>query len=165
MAIKVTAFSVSPEQKRRLRALLPDAGWSILSSTELSGLLPEPYLAKLDSVIGVSSPTSSGGTCLLFNNLRVDARAHLIDQDPLGMFASTGTSSAAVLVHHGDWDERSWEASSGLWREVQEAGIGKYYLSNPPAGRRSGTLDELPGGTAGALENVLRALRERAKSA
>lgn len=165
MAIKVSAFSVSAEQKRLLRAVVPEAGWSILSSTELGGLLPEAYLAKIDSVIGVSTPTSSGGTCLLFNNLRVDERTRLIDQDPLGMFASTGASSTAVLVHHGDWDQRSWEASSGLWREIQESGIGKYYRSNPPVGRQSGTLQELPDGTSGALDTVLRALRERAKSA
>jgi len=133
MPLKVTAFGIQPDQKQRLRETLPEAGWAILSSTELTGILPEPYLAKVDSVIGVSTPTSSGGTCLVFTSLRVDLRSRLIDQDPLGMFVtSTGISSTAVLVHHGDWDQRSWEASSGLWRELEESGIGKYYLSNPP---------------------------------
>src|SRR4051812_1583902 len=111
--LKVTTFTFSAEQRGRLNRLVPETGWSILSSTELSGILPERYLTKVDSVIEVSSPTSSGGTCLMLNSLRVDARTTLIDQDPLGMFVnSTGVSSAAVLVHHGDWDARSWEASA-----------------------------------------------------
>jgi hypothetical protein len=98
----------------------------------------------------------------MFNSLRVDTRTRLIDQDPLGMFVtSTGVSSTAVLVHHGDWDDRSWEASSSLWRDVEESGIGKYYLTNPPTGVRSGSLAELPKGTVGALETVLQALRAR----
>ena len=160
MALKVTAFNFSSEQQERLTKLVPETGWSILSSTELVGILPDRYVAKLDSVIAVSCPTSSGGTCLLLNSLRVDAGTRLIDQDPLGMFvSSTGVSSSAVLVHHGDWDNRSWEASSDLWRDVEESGIGKYYLSNPPEGRDSGSLAELPNGTSGALENVLQALR------
>lgn len=162
MPLKVTSFTVSPEQRERLYRLVPQAGWSILSSTELSGVLPDLYVAKIDSVIGVSSPTSSGGTCLMLNNLRVDTGTTLIDQDPLGMFVgSTGVSSTAVLVHHGDWDDRSWEASSDLWRQVEASGIGKYYMMNPPEGLRSGKLDELPKGTSGALQSVLDALRSR----
>jgi hypothetical protein len=115
MALKVTSFTFSTEQRQRLQRLVPETGWSILSSTELSGILPDRYVAKIDSVIGVSCPTSSGGTCLMLNSLRVDTRTRLIDQDPLGMFvSSTGVSSSGVLVHHGDWDDRSWQASSGL---------------------------------------------------
>jgi hypothetical protein len=162
VSLKVTRFTFSPEQQERLGKLVPRTGWSILSSTELSGILPDRYLDKVDSVIGVSSPTSTGGTCLMFNSLRVDTRTRLIDQDPLGMFVtSTGVSSHGVLVHHGDWDDRSWKASSGLWRDVDESGVGKYYLSNPPSGRYSGSLTELPKGVSGALESVLQALRSR----
>lgn len=162
MPLKVTAFTFSPEQCERLNRLVPQVGWSILSSTELSGVLPERYIAKIDSLIGVRSPTSSGGTCLMLNSLRVDPRTTLIDQDPLALFVgSTGVSSTAVLVHHGDWDDRSWEASSDLWRQVEDSGIGKYYMLNPPGGLRSGSLDELPKGTSGALQSVLDALRSR----
>jgi hypothetical protein len=160
MPLKVTAFEFSREQRDRLETLVPESGWSILSSTELSGIFPERYIAKIDSVIGVSCPTSSGGTCLMLNSLRVDARTRLIDQDPLGVFVgSTGESVIGVQVHHGDWDDRSWEASTTLWREVEESGIGKYYHSNPPSGLRSGSLADLPKGTSGALNTVLRALR------
>jgi hypothetical protein len=116
---------------------MPDTGWSILSSTELSGVLPDRYVAMIDSVIGVSCPTSSGGSCLMRNSLRVDTRARLIDQDPLGMFlSSTGVTARGVLVHHGDWDDRSWEASSTLWRDVEESGV-RYVLPFESAGRTS----------------------------
>jgi hypothetical protein len=162
MALKVTEFAFSPEQRERLGKLVPETGWSILSSTELSGILPDRYLAKLDSVIGVSCPTSSGGTCLMFNSLRVDTGTRLVDQDPLGVFvSSSGVSSRGVLIHHGDWDDRSWEASSRLWDDVEESGVGRYYQSNPPEGRHSGALAELPKGTSGALDSVLQALRAR----
>jgi hypothetical protein len=87
--LKVTAFTFSTEQRERLQRLVPQTGWSILSSTELSGILPDRYVAKIDSVIGVSCPTSSGGTCLMLNSLRVDTRTRLIDQDRLGMFVSS----------------------------------------------------------------------------
>lgn len=162
MALKVTWFRFPPEQQRRIGELVPGSGWALLSSTELCGILPDEYMAKVDSVIGVSAPTSTGGTCVMFNNLRVDTGARLIDQDPLGMFlTSSGVSSSGVLVHHGDWDDRSWEASSALWRDVEDSGIGGYFLSDPPAGRGSGSLADLPKGTAGALERVLEALRAR----
>jgi len=101
----------------------------------------------------------------MFNNLRVDDRAQLIDQESLGLFLrTTGEGSTGVLIHHGNWDERSWEASSGLWRAFEESGVGKYYLSHPADGRRSGSLEDLPKGNAGALENVLKALRSRKRS-
>ena len=147
MALKVTWFRFSPEQRQRIGELVRESGWSILSSTELLGILPDRYIAKVDSVIGVSAPTSSSGTCVMFNNLRVDTKARLIDQDQLGMFVtSTGVSSSAVLVHHGDWDDRSWEASSALWQDVESSGIGKYFFSNPPTGQQSGSLADLPKG-------------------
>jgi hypothetical protein len=162
VALKVTAFTFSQDQRERLHRVVPEIGWAILSSTELVGILPDSYVKKIDAVIAVSCPTSSGGSCLMLNSLRVDIRTRLIDQDPLGVFVnSTGLSSSGVLVHHGDWDDRSWEASSELWRDVEESGVGKYYLSNPPAGIRSGSLAELPKGTSGALETVLKALRVR----
>jgi hypothetical protein len=162
MALKVTSFELSPEQIARLRDLVPERRWAVLSSTELNGVLPDRFLAKVDSVIAVASPTSSGGTCLLFNALRVDEPARLVDQEPLGLFLrSTEENSTGVLVHHGSWDDRSWKASSELWRGVAESGIGNYFLTNPPEGRHSGTLEELPRGTAGALDHVLKALRDR----
>lgn len=162
MRIKVTWFSFSPEQQRRIGELVPEGGWSLLSSTELSGILPERYLAKVDSVIAVSAPTSTGGTCTMFNSLRVDTRTRLVDQDPLGMFvASTGVTASGVLIHHGDWDDRSWEASSAPWGDVADSGVGKYFLSNPPTGQCSGSLADLPKGNTGALERVLEALRAR----
>ena len=162
MALKVSWFTFVPEQQRRIEGLVPQSGWSLISRDELCGILPNRYLPKVDSVIGVSAPTSTGGTCLMFTNLRVDTGTYLVDQDPLGFFlSSSGVSSSGVLVHHGDWDDRSWGASTALWREVEETGIGGYFAANPPEGRSSGSLMELPKGIGGALERVLDALRAR----
>ena len=55
--IRLTEFQISAERTNQLRALVPESGWSILSSTELTGVLPDRFLGKVDSVIGVSSPT------------------------------------------------------------------------------------------------------------
>lgn len=162
MALKVSWFRFTPTQQRQIERLIPDLGWSLISRNELEGILPERYVSKVDSVIGLSAPTSTGGTCLMFTNLRVDTGAHVIDQDPLGFFlSSSGVSSTGALVHHGDWDDRSREASTTLWREVEESGIGGYFATSPPEGRRSGSLTELPKCVGGALERVLVTLRSR----
>lgn len=162
MALKVSWFTFAPDQQRRIEGLVPQAGWSLISRDGLRGVLPDAYLAKVDSVIGVSAPTSTAGTCLMFNNLRVDTGAYLIDQDPLGFFlSSSGVSSSGVLVHHGDWDDRSWEASTTLWRDVEDSGIGGFFPAHPPEGRDAGSLTELPKGAKGALGRILDALRAR----
>ena len=128
----------------------------MLPTSILDPILPKTYLAKVDSIISVTAPSSSGGDLVMFNNLRVDTRMHLIDQDPFAVFQnSTGLTATAVLQHHGSWMDRSW-TSTGIW---QCPSAGGYFLANPPANRRSGSLDDLPKGNADAIIASLKTLR------
>jgi len=160
MSLTYTKFTLSAAYQQKVEELADGDGWNLLPASALDGILPAAYLSKVDSVVKVSVPTSSGGTCVMFNNLRVDARTRLIDQDPFAFFKnSTGVTQHGVLLHHGSWAERSWNPSTCLWRHVNENGIGGYFIDNPPGNRCSTSTDDLPRGHVGALAASLKVLR------
>ncbi len=107
------------------------------------------------------APTSSGGTYAVLNYDRVDRPAWSLDQDPFGLIVdSTGARPEALLVHHGEWHQRTIQPSTSFWDHVDESGIGRYFPHpNLPSGS-SGPLSDLSGkGHLNAFEEFKRRVR------
>jgi hypothetical protein len=150
----------TPEQQRVIESIEHGFGWSVQPASILSYFRPRTFISKIDSVIASFAPTSSGGTSVLLNSLRIDTNAVMVDQDPIAFFQnSTGITQVGVHLHHGSWNQRSWAISSDLRRHLSEHGVGGYFLDHPPNNLRSGSLDNLPPGSEGAISAAGAALR------
>jgi hypothetical protein len=157
---KFSPITTTPDQQRVIERIARGFGWSLEPASVLSYFRSPTFVSKIDSVIVSFAPTSSGGTSVLLNSLRIDTHAGMVDQDPIAFFQnSTGLTQVGVHVHHGSWEQRSWEISSDLRRHVSEYGVGGYFLNNPPNNQRSGSLDDLPPGNVGAIDAAVEALR------
>jgi len=155
-------FSLSDDQRDELIESTPSNSWRLVPSSDLPRVFPSDFRSKIDSALVVSAPTSSGGTYLAYSGNRVDFKAKRIDIEPFGVIVhSTGPSSSGVFLHHGSWEGRTEPPPAGFWEAVEESGVGNYFHSNPPAGLRRGTLEQLPKGHKGAFEAVLREIRAR----
>ena len=158
--IRFSPITTTPDQQRVIERIDRGSGWSLEPASILSCFRPQTFVSKIDSVIVSFAPTSSGGTSVLLNSLRIDTRAGMVDEDPIAFFQnSTGITQIGVHVHHGSWGERSWAISSDLRHHVSQRGVGGYFLSNPPNNLRSGSLDDLPPGNLGAIGAAVEALR------
>ncbi len=157
-----TRFSqipTTPERQHVIEGVEHGFGWSFQPASILGHFRPQAYVSKIDSVIVSFAPTSSGGTSVLLNSLRIDTNAGMVDQDPIAFFQnSTGLTQLGVHLHHGSWAQRSWAISSDLRRHLSHS-VGGYFLDNPPNNVRSGLLDSLPPGVDGAISAAVDALR------
>lgn len=160
MATRPSWVSLTVQQQAELEQCLPDAGWRILSPAELPSVFPQSIRAKIESAVLIATPTSTGGTYLAVSANRIDAKARAVDIDPLGLIVhSTGASTSAVFLHHGDWPERTQTPPQSFWDDLSRSGIGNYYCSNPPRGLQAGTLDQLPAGHHGAFDALVKEIR------
>lgn len=158
MGQKFKVFDVSEAQRDALDRLSIGREWTVLDSGVLAPLLPTGYVSKIDGVVALGVPTSSGGECVLLNALRVDFRTKLVDQEPLALFRnSTALTTRAVVEYHGQWDNRSWQAPKQAWSEWWEDRRSGYYVANVSTIITSS--DGLPRGIGGALTAVTRRLR------
>jgi hypothetical protein len=163
MAPKAHWVRIKAEQQAELTQLANCPGWTILPTARLTDVLPPTLVPKVDSVMVVAERTSTGGTYLMLNALRIDGQE--IDQQPFGLIvSSTGASSSGVWIDHGGWPERTSDPPIGFWEYVEQSGIGGYFYANPPANARSGTLDQLVGGHRGAFSKIVDVLRRRKDS-
>ena len=162
MSIKATWFTLSAEQQRDLDERVKSPGWRLVSGRELPAVFPEALREKIDSAVMVATPTSTGGTYLVYSANRIDHKPQKIDIQPFGLIVhSTGPSSSGVFLDHGNWEGRTESPPSGFWDEAERSGIGDYFLANPPEGLREGTLDRLPTGHRGAFDAIVREIRTR----
>ena len=165
---KSNSINLRSEQQDELDRLLRPSGWRLLPGRDLPSVFPASFRAKIDSALLIAAPTSTGGTYLAFSANRVDLKARAIDIEPFGVIVhSTGSSPSGVFIHHGTWEGRTTDPPPGFWEEASRSGIGEYFLTNPPEGLRSGTLEQLPRGHRGAFDAVIREIRareDRAKS-
>ena len=147
--------SLSTSQQSELQPFALTSGWQLLSRESVPSVFPERFRKKLDSAVVISTPTSSGGTWLVFNAIRPDRRAGKLDQEPFALIVhSSGPDPSGMFLHHGKWRGRSQLPPSGFWAHVDQSGIGGYFLSNPPSGLTRGTLEQLPPGHREAFESV-----------
>lgn len=97
MAQRVTWVRLNADQQQGLTNLSRTPGWRVVPTKELAPILPPGLVPKLDALMVVAEPTSTGGVYLMLNALRVDRDE--IDQQPLGVIvSSTGASSSGVWV-------------------------------------------------------------------
>lgn len=162
MTMKPKWISLTREQQDELTRCVPTPGWRVIPQAELPSLFPKDFRDKVDSALLISAPTSTGGTYLAFSASRVDLKDRAIDLEPVGLIVhSTGASTSAVFLHHGDWDGRTESPSRDFWGEISRSGIGEYYCANPPGGLRQGGLEQLPKGHRGAFDALVREIRAR----
>ena len=160
MTPKSSWVSLSSTQRDELHRFAQLPGWRLVSSESIPTIFPSAFRSKLDSGVMIAAPTSSGGTYLVFNARRVDFKDRAIDQEPFAVIVhSSGPDPSGMFLHHGDWEGRTETPYSSFWSQVDESGVGDYFLANPPSGRTSGSLDELSRGDRGAFETAIRYLR------
>jgi hypothetical protein len=153
---------LSDDEQEEIDRVVLSPGWRLIRGAELPSAFPSDFRAKIDSAVVVAAPTSTGGTYLAYSANRVDYNDQQIDIEPFGLIVhSTGPSSSGVFLHHGSWEARSEPLPAGFWDAVSESGIGDYFHSNPPAGLREGTLEQLPKGHSGAFDALVREIRTR----
>ncbi len=139
------------------------SGWKLLSQGSLPSILPSDLRKKVDTAVMIAAPTSTGGTYLVYNNLRVDHKAGAIDQHPFTLIVhSTGPSASGMLIHHGKWKGRTTDPPKEFWDHVNESGVGNYFYTNPPNGLSSGIVDQLPEGHREAFERIITRIRSAA---
>lgn len=108
MGKKQSWFTFTSTQVKEIESEGMKSGWRILPQERLPSVLPSEFRNKIDSAVMVAAPTSTGGTYLVYNNLRVDQKSRAIDQDPFALIVhSTGPSPNGVLIHHGEWEGRT----------------------------------------------------------
>ena len=162
MAMKPSWIRITPEQQEELGRCVPVPGWRIVPRIDLPSVFPAAFREKIDSALVIATPTSTGGTYLAYSANRVDFKYRAIDIEPLGLIVhSTGPSSSACFLHHGDWEGRTEPPPARFWEDVQQSGIGDWFNANPPNGISEGTLDLLPKGHRGAFDSLVREIRAR----
>jgi hypothetical protein len=120
------------------------SGYRVLSPVDIVGLLPAGLHPKIQSVVLMVAPTSTGGVYVIANNHRVDRRAWAIDQEPFGsIIDSTGARAQAVVIHHGSWPGRTIRPPTAFWDHLDRSGIGTFF-----------PLSTLPEGSSGPLEDL-----------
>ena len=162
MAMKPSWVRITPEQQEELGRCVPTPGWRIIPTSELPSVFPPAFREKIDSALVIATPTSTGGTYLAYTANRVDFKAQAVDIEPLGLIVhSTGPSSSACFLHHGNWEGRTESPPAGFWEDVQQSGIGDWFRANPPNGLVGGTMEQLPKGHRGAFDSLVREIRGR----
>jgi hypothetical protein len=161
---KTSWFNLTEEQSKEFEDVDMQTGWKIIQQNDLPSVLPSDFRKKIDSAVMITAPTSTGGTYLVYNNLRVEQKEKAIDQHPFAIIVhSTGPSPSGILIHHGKWEGRTTKAPEVFWNYVNESGVGNYFYTNPPNGLSSGTLDELPDGHRDAFEKIINRIRSGLK--
>jgi hypothetical protein len=116
VAIKATWFTLSADQQRDLDERAKSPGWRVVGGQELPAVFPEALREKIDSAVVVATPTSTGGTYLVYSANRVDYKPQKIDIQPFGLIVhSTGPSSSGVFLDHGNWEGRTASPPAGFW--------------------------------------------------
>jgi hypothetical protein len=157
--------TLTPEQQAELEAFMPARGWRIVASRELPSVFPASFRSRIDSALVIATPTSTGGTYLITNALRVDFKDRALDQEPFGLIVhSSGADSSGVFLHHGAWSGRTVYPPASFWLEVSSSGVGDYFLAAPPSGQREGTLEELPSSHRAAFATIIKVIRARVDS-
>jgi hypothetical protein len=162
MPTKPSWVTLTAEQQQELAQCVKPGEWRLVARAQLPSIFPQPFRDKIDSAFVMADLTSTGGTYLAYSAHRIDYKDHAVDIEPLGLIVhSTGPSSSAVFLHHGDWEGRTETPQPRFWEELVKSRTGDYFLTNPPEGSLQGTLDELPKGHRGAFEALIREIRAR----
>ena len=136
-------FDISTENLVDWWDLCPTGEYRVLSPLSLPALIPDRLIQKVDSSV-IAAFGTQGGTVYMVNLNRVDHRAQAIDQQPfLLAFVGTLPVGSGVLVHHGNWTDRTIRPPAEFWNHIQRSGLGAVWpLSTLPV-HSAGSLSEL----------------------
>ena len=154
---KVNLFSLSTSERAEIEERIGQAGWRRLHPDHAPSFIPKSLRGRSVEIVEVTAPTSTGGTVVMYNAHRIDARDRATDHEPFIVTVhASGVSTIGHFVHHGDWEGRSAPIAipSDFSGEVTSSGIAEYYRAQPMSGNSSGPLSELRGGDAAAFERA-----------
>jgi hypothetical protein len=157
---KPSWIRLTPSQQRELDSIVPTPGRRLVPKENIPSVFPVSFREKMDSAVMISAPTSTGGTFLVFNAIRLDAKAMAFDQEPFAIIVhTTGSDSEGLFLHHGSWEGRTEHPSTAFWDELSKSNVGNYFLSAPPSGMKSGSLEQLPVGHRKAFAEITEWIR------
>lgn len=146
--MKVSVRSIASTQLVELDDLARqpdrDAGYRWLETAEIPTVIPEALRRKFTSALLMWERTSTGGTYLICNGIRLDQRANALDQEPFGVVVHTsGPSPSGVLIHHGGWTDRTVTITPAIRSVLESTSVGNYF-----------PLGEVPSSSGGALSDL-----------
>jgi hypothetical protein len=134
----------------------------VVQGNGLPTVFPSSLRERIDSALLICDATSTGGNYLAVSAHRIDEKAQAIDIEPFGIIVhSTGSGSAGVFVHHGDWEERTQSLPLEFSGTLAHGSIGESFLATQLHGLREGTLEQLPKAHRGAFDALIREIRAR----
>ena len=150
MPNKVYPFDLDADDATELAKRIGSGdGFAVIGPSDIPSFIPYSFLKKVDSAVQIIS-----GNVIMFNFRRVDYNC--VDQHPFGAVIASGNRAiSSSFLDHGDWENRTSPISEGFLNHISASGIGGYFLKNPPDGRQSGTLSDLPKGDLDAFNQFL----------
>ena len=145
-----STFGISSSQQdefeRIAQGVDAQSGFVWLSTGELPSAIPEELRPKLVSAMLMWEKTDSGPIYLVFNGIRLDPKANALDQEPFGLVvSSSGASTDAVFIHHGNWGNRSVPITSDVRRVLESTSLGNHFPLGEVPDMSSGSLEDLSG--------------------
>ncbi len=146
--------------------LLPENSYRVVSPSLVPAPVASALLAKCDSVLLVRSG-SKNEEFVVANLYRKDHGK--IDQMPFGTAFISGSGSAAVLTHHGDWLDRTASGSKNppTYGSLSNTGSGIYeqcFATLVLPTKESGHIEELdPKTNVFAFHRVIEEIRNQRK--
>jgi hypothetical protein len=159
-------FDISSESFQDWRSLCPVGEYRVLPAGSMPAIVPAGLMQKADSIVIVASGTQEGTAFYMVNINRVDHRAQAIDQQPfLLAFVGTLPVGSGVLVHHGNWTDRTTRPPAAFWHYMQHSGIGAVWSISTLPVNSAGSLSELANPSHGSafragLSEIQRILGE-----
>jgi hypothetical protein len=159
-------FDISAENFEGWRSLCPIGEYRVISPGSVPSIVPAGLTRKADSIIIAASGTHGGTAIYMVNINRVDHRAQAIDQQPfLLAFVGTLPVGSGVLVHHGNWTDRTTKPPTEFWQHIQQSGIGSVWPIDTLPTYHAGSLSELTNPSHGSafrtgLSEIQRILDE-----
>jgi hypothetical protein len=106
-------FCYPRENKPKLLAICPVNSHRTCSPSVFTGLLPPRIMDKAESIVVMTSGTSSGDIFMMANVNRIDRDngQMVIDQEPFGFYFPAYDDHTSLpsgcCIHHGTWEGRT----------------------------------------------------------
>ena len=148
--------------------LCPIGEYRVYSTNELNGLSPVPndLLDKCDSVVIQASGCSEENKVYYVANLnRFDQKdknfGNAFDQQPFGFVVlNKQPEPSGVLLHHGDWPNRTTGVPEIICEIIDASGIGNCHQISELPPNRAGRIGDLTISSQNtALDKIVKRLR------
>lgn len=156
-------FQFNPSDAAAWLGLTSENSFRVIAPNSTPNPLPKSLLDKCDAVLVMRSG-SKEEDYIVGNLYRRDKG--MIDQMPFGSLYISGSGSAAMLTHHGDWIGRTFSGSKSppTYFKLSDTGSGAYDTSFATLGlpaKESGSIFELkPQSNIGAFQRVIDEIRK-----